>query len=183
MTVAPISGGHLTFSCTNDRSVEMAGDQVMLLYMYTATHGKYLVTSARVLDLSNLRKCLPLANRSALKNRRDIPKQQQQRSQRARCFTIVCFEGTSLDVSVFPSLVQARSLMCYMLCGTRLFQQSMRNTLANMMIFIQLKRIEDNMELTTAAKGAWHPHDQRCRSIAPMFSSVAQSALLPPLYS
>ena len=93
MTVAPISGGHLTFSCTNDQSVEMAGDKVMLLYMYTATHGKYLVTSARVLDLSNLRKCLPLANRSALKNRRDIPKQQQQRSQRARCFTIVCFEG------------------------------------------------------------------------------------------
>ena len=183
MTVASTSGGHLTFSCTNDRSVEMAGDQVMLLYMYTATHGKYLVTSARVLDLSNLRKCLPLANRSALKKGEISPNNNNSGPKEQGASRLFVSRGTSLDVSVFPSLVQARSLMCYMLCGTRLFQQSMRNTLANMMIFIQLKRIEDNMELTTAAKGAWHPHDQRCRSIAPMFSSVAQSALLPPLYS
>jgi len=39
--------------------------------------------------------------------------------------------------------------MCYLLCGTRLFQQSMRNTLTNVLIYMQA-----DMEITTAAKGS-----------------------------
>ena len=152
MTVAPVSGGHLTFSCTNDQSVEMAGDKVMLLYMCTATHGKHLVTSARVLDLSNLLRNVfasSVRHRSALKNRRDPNNNNswaRKVLKKALCLHDCFVSEEKVSRRQLPSassrackMVQARSVMCYMLCGTRLFQQSMRNTLANVLIFMQDK--------------------------------------------
>jgi MFS family permease len=46
-------------------------------------------------------------------------------------------------------MVLARSLMCYLLCGTRLFQQSMRNTLTNVLVLIAAEA-----RLSTAEKGS-----------------------------
>eukprot|EP00966_Prymnesium_polylepis_P177551 4112172-Prymnesium_polylepis.1 len=45
--------------------------------------------------------------------------------------------------------IHARTVMCYLLCGTRLFQQSMRNTLTNVLIYIS-----EDMEISTAEKGS-----------------------------
>jgi MFS family permease len=42
-----------------------------------------------------------------------------------------------------------RSLMCYLLCGTRLFQQSMRNTLTNVLVLIALET-----PISTSQKGS-----------------------------
>ena len=39
--------------------------------------------------------------------------------------------------------------MCYLLCGSRLFQQSMRNTLTNLLIYMA-----KDMEISTSAKGS-----------------------------
>lgn len=41
-----------------------------------------------------------------------------------------------------------RTLMCYLLCGTRLFQQSMRNTLANVLVLISAE-----VPISTGQKG------------------------------
>ena len=45
--------------------------------------------------------------------------------------------------------IHARTVMCYLLCGTRLFQQSMRNTLTNVLIYMS-----EDMEISTADKGS-----------------------------
>jgi sugar phosphate permease len=46
-------------------------------------------------------------------------------------------------------MVLARSVQCFLLCGTRIFQQSMRNTLTNVLIYM-----EEDMEISIAAKGS-----------------------------
>uniref|UniRef100_A0A7S4T0W9 Major facilitator superfamily (MFS) profile domain-containing protein n=1 Tax=Ditylum brightwellii TaxID=49249 RepID=A0A7S4T0W9_9STRA len=52
-----------------------------------------------------------------------------------------------------PRLLQfrgpkARSIMCYLLCGSRVFQQSMRNTLTNVLIYMAR-----DMDISTSTKG------------------------------
>lgn len=46
-------------------------------------------------------------------------------------------------------LFSARSIMCYLLCGSRLFQQSMRNTLTNVLIYMAR-----DMDISTSQKGS-----------------------------
>jgi len=47
------------------------------------------------------------------------------------------------------SRIKARVVMCYLLCGSRLFQQSMRNTLTNVLIYMAR-----DLEISTSAKGS-----------------------------
>ena len=59
--------------------------------------------------------------------------------------------AVAVAVSSTPKrgLFSARSIMCYLLCGSRLFQQSMRNTLTNVLIYMAR-----DMDISTSQKGS-----------------------------